>query len=81
MVIGKILFVVGLSTTFVTQIMLIYLSFKVRAIHGLFCLFGTPIIVFISNELRNNSRIRAVSIIWVMSLIVWLSGLFLISAG
>ena len=81
MVIGKTFFVVGLITTFVTQILLIYLSFKVRAIHGLFCLIGTPIIVFISKELRNNSRIRAVSIIWVMSLNVWLSGLFLISVG
>lgn len=80
MIIGKMMFIGGLITTFVTQGILIYLSFKVRTLHGLFCLFGTPLIAFISGELRSNPRIRAIGIIWVLSLIICLAGLLIISA-
>ena len=80
MIIGKMMFVGGLITTFVTQVILIYLSFRARPLHGLFCLFGTPLIVFISSELRSSPRIRAIGIIWVLSLLICLAGLLIISA-
>lgn len=78
MIIGKIMFIGGLIIALVCYLLLVILCFRVKIIHGLFCLLGTPIIVFISSDLRNEPAIRKISVIWIIGMILLVSGVFIL---
>jgi len=78
MIIGKIMLISGLAVTLACYLLLVILCFRVKILHGLFSLFGTPIIVFSCSELRNEPAIKIVSTIWVISMIIAGMGLFIL---
>ena len=74
---GKLLFFGGFAIAIITQLYIVILSFKVRVSAGLFCLIITPIYAFVSEELRNNEKIKPALKVWLLGLGLCILPIFL----
>jgi len=76
--IGRLLLIGGFTIAILTQLYIVFLSFKIRFSAGFFCLIITPIYAFVSEDLRNNKKIKPALKVWLLGFGMCLSSVFLL---
>jgi hypothetical protein len=72
-IIGKLLLFGGFIVVILTQLYIIFLSFRISFSAGLFCLLVTPVYALVS-DLRKDDKVRPALKVWFSCLALCLLG-------